>query len=154
MSVYKSFCKSFYISSGLYGGKFNALPELRCVCRSFHYHYGYRRFCESYQNRDACACTRAGHVWPLWDSMGDWKTWHRCVGLRLVLGLCTAVRVDLRLLMWNDEDPIDEDPMLYWCMMWNDEDPIDEDPMTQLIFGVESTVMPYKLYEFQDKTAS
>ena len=26
--------------------------------------------------------------------------------------------------------------------MCNDEDPIDEDPMTQLIFGVESTVMP------------
>ena len=25
-------------------------------------------------------------------------------------------------------------------MMWNDEDPIDEDPMTQLIFGVQTTV--------------
>ena len=25
--------------------------------------------------------------------------------------------------------------------MWNDEDPIDEDPMMQLIFGVETTVM-------------
>ena len=49
--------------------------------------------------------------------------------------------------MWNDidEDPNDEDPMLYWCMMWNDEDPIDEDPMTQLIFGVETTVMPRPL---------
>ena len=27
-------------------------------------------------------------------------------------------------------------------MMWNDEDPIDEDPMMQLIFGVGTTVMP------------
>ena len=26
--------------------------------------------------------------------------------------------------------------------MWNDEDPIDEDPVMQLIFGVETTVMP------------